>query len=240
MGFFEDIARDYGVYSYSSSVKREAPPVISPPIVETEADKSIYELAKENADPYIETETGTSVDTGGTLAIKDLTSLEHSTKIRKYMIDRFGAKYKNKDVISDKKMVNNFVDHMRWFNSNMVSTSGEIMYVSKATDEQKRNAGEAYKTYDKLGNLLAGREGFLGTAEGIKDYVFSGVVDPSNYIGFLTGGVARVTAFAGTAAAKKLLMKVFKRQLKRNLLKEEHEKLQRLQEKQQGIKLQLT
>ena len=59
---------------------------------------------------------------------------------------------KTEDVISDKKMVDNFVDHMRWFNTNMVSTSGEIMYVSKATDEQKRNAGEAYKTYDKLGN----------------------------------------------------------------------------------------
>ena len=217
MGFFEDIARDYGVYSDSSSVKRDTPPVISPPLVETDADKSIYELAKENADPYIETETGTSVDTGGTLAIKDLTSLEHSTKIRKYMIDRFGAKYKNKDVISDKKMVNNFVDHMRWFNTNMVSTSGEIMYVSKATDEQKRNAGEAYKTYDKLGNLLAGREGFLGTAEGIKDYVFSAVVDPSNYIGVLTGGVARATAFAGTTAAKKLMMKSIQEATKKKL-----------------------
>ena len=89
------------------------PPVITAPGFETEPSTktSIYDLAKENADPYISSETGTSVDTGAKLAIKDLSSLEHSTKIRKYMIDRFGAKYKNRDVISDKKMVDNFVDH---------------------------------------------------------------------------------------------------------------------------------
>lgn len=215
MGFFEDVEKEYGVYSDSSTVRRDAPPIIAPPFVE--GGKSIYELSKENSDPYITSETGTSVDTGGKLAIKDLSSLEHSTKIRKYMIDRFGAKYKNRDVISDKKMVNNFVDHMRWFNTNMVSTSGEIMYVSKATDEQKRNAGEAYKTYDKLGNLLAGREGVLGTAEGIKDYVFSAVVDPSNWVGALTGGVARATAFGGTVAAKKLMMKSIQEATKKKL-----------------------
>ena len=197
------------------------PPVISPPLSaedeKTDFKPSIYSFAEKNADPYITSETGTSVDTKQKLTIKDLESLEHSNKIRKYMIDRFGAKYKNKDVISDKKMVDNFVDHMRWFNTNMVSTSGEIMYVSKATDEQKRNAGEAYKTYDKLGNLLAGREGFLGTAEGIKDYVFSAVVDPSNYLGALTGGVARATAFAGTTSAKKLMMKSIQEATKRKL-----------------------
>ena len=215
MGFFEDVEKEYGVYSDSSTVRRDAPPIIAPPFVEE--DKSIYELSKENSDSYITSETGTSVDTGSKLAIKDLSSLEHSTKIRKYMIDRFGVKYKNRDVISDKKMVDNFVDHMRWFNTNMVSTSGEIMYVSKATDEQKRNAGEAYKTYDKLGNLLAGREGFLGTAEGIKDYVFSAVVDPSNWVGALTGGIARATTFAGTASAKKLMMKGIQEATKKKL-----------------------
>ena len=119
MGFFEDVEKEYGVYSDSSTVRRDAPPVITAPGFETEPSTktSIYDLAKENADPYISSETGTSVDTGAKLAIKDLSSLEHSTKIRKYMIDRFGAKYKNRDVISDKKMVDNFVDHMRWFNT---------------------------------------------------------------------------------------------------------------------------
>ena len=160
--------------------------------------------------------SGTSVDLGEKLKVNDLMRPEYADKIRKYMTFRFGVKYKNRKVFDDNKMADDFVSHMRWFNTNTVSTSGEIMKINKATEEDKIMAGEAYKIYDQLGNVFV-NDGIRGAIGGVKDYILSASVDPTNYIGAATGGIARATAMGTTVAAKKLMMKSIQEATKKAL-----------------------
>ena len=111
--------------------------------------------------------------------------------IRNYMIHRKGVDYRMLDA---DQVVDDFVEHMRYFNANTVSTAGEVRFVNKATAEQKEAARRAYEVYDRLGNVFQ-NDGVYGAIDGVKDYVFAAATDPSNYIGVATGGIAR--AFAG-------------------------------------------
>jgi len=160
--------------------------------------------------------SGTSVDIGETLKVNDLMRPEYADKIRKYMTFRFGAKYKNRKIFDNNKMADDFVNHMRWFNTNTISTSGEIMKINRATEEDKVMAGEAYKIYDKLGNVFV-NDGIRGAISGVKDYILSAAVDPTNYIGAATGGIARATAMGTTVAARKVMMKSIQEATKKAL-----------------------
>ena len=52
------------------------------------------------------------------------------------MIDRKGVDYKDKN---DDELIEDFVQHMRYFNANAVSTTGELRFINKADEEL--NAG---------------------------------------------------------------------------------------------------
>ena len=138
---------------------------------------------------------------GGSLKKDDLLEYENLNKIRTYMIERKGVDYKDKEAES---VVEDFVDHMRFFNTNLVSTGGEVRYISKADDRQKEVAKEAYELYDSLGNVFV-NDGFYGAVDGIKDYVLAAASDPSNYIGLLTGGVGKAAAMGVTKGGKELV-----------------------------------
>ena len=134
---------------------------------------------------------------------KDLYQYENINKIRNYMTRNKGVDYKTakpEDVVED------FVDHMRKFNTNTISTAGEVMFVSRGSAEDKAAAGEAYQLYDQLGNVFV-NDGFFGAVDGVKDYVFAAVKDPTNYLGVLTGGVGKASALGVTQASKKAIKK---------------------------------
>jgi len=143
---------------------------------------------------------------GGSLKKNDLMEYENLNKIRTYMISRKGVDYKDKDA---KEVVNDFVDHMRWFNSNLVSTGGEVRYISKADERNKEVARQAYELYDQLGNVFI-NDGFFGAVDGVKDYVFAAAADPSNYIGLLTGGLGKAGALGVTQGGKELIKQTIK------------------------------
>ena len=86
------------------------------------------------------------LDTGAKLKKNDLLKYEYYEPIKQYMIERKGVDYKNKP---KDQVVEDFCDHMRYFNANMVSTAGEVS-VAKATDSQKAKANKAYQIYDHL------------------------------------------------------------------------------------------
>ena len=67
--------------------------------------------------------------------------------IRDYMIDRKGKQYLSKD---KEEVVDDFIAHMRYFNTNEAFTIDEARYVSMADEEAKERAGKAYQVYDKL------------------------------------------------------------------------------------------
>lgn len=139
----------------------------------------------------------------GTLKKDDLLKYENINKIRTYMIERQGVDYKDKDA---KEVVDDFVKHMRWFNTNLVSTGGEVRYISKADERQKAIAKDAYQLYDQLGNVFV-NDGAYGAVTGVKDYILAAAADPSNYVGLLTGGLGKAAAYGTTQGGKALVKK---------------------------------
>src|SRR6056300_336912 len=96
------------------------------------------------------------VPEGQKLKKKDLYRYENLNTIRNYMSANKGADYMDMD---DEALVENFVDHMRYFNTNTLSTAGEVRFISKADDQTKAMAAEAYNLYDSLGNVFV-NDGF--------------------------------------------------------------------------------
>jgi hypothetical protein len=134
----------------------------------------------------------------GKLTQSDLLQYENLNAIRDYMVRRRGVQYREAE---PEQVVDDFVENMRFFNTNLVSTAGEVQFINRASEEDKASAGRAYQLYDQLGSVFA-NDGFYGAVEGIGDYVRAAATDPSNYIGLLTGGVARGAAFGVTRAGK--------------------------------------
>jgi hypothetical protein len=153
-------------------------------------------------------------DTGATLKKDDLKRYQYLNPIRDYMIERKGVDYKDKEA---DEVVEDFVDHMRYFNANTVSTAGEVRFISKADDNRKAKAKKAYQIYDQLGNVFV-NDGLMGAVDGIKDYVFAAAKDPTNYLGLLTGGVARAGA-AGISLTGKQVLKAAVRQAGKEALR---------------------
>lgn len=160
----------------------------------------------ERKQDVIAEEDEVGVDTGAKLKKDDLLRPENLEKIRNYMVARSGARYAESGTMTDEELVDDFVTKRRRFNTNIASTAGEVRFISKATEEQKAAAKEAYELYDQLGSVFV-NDGFFGAVDGVKDYIFAAATDPSNYLGLLTGGAAKVGAFGGSAAAKKLVRK---------------------------------
>ena len=153
------------------------------------------------------------------LTQKDLMSPQRLNTIREYMVAKNGVDYKDYD---GEKVVDDFVENMRWFNTNTLSTAGEVVFMNRANERQKQVAGEAYKLYDQLGSFWS-NDGMYGRAEGIFDYVKAAASDPSNYLGLITGGLAKAgtltVAQGGKFAVKKAAADAAKRAAKRGSTK---------------------
>ena len=157
----------------------------------TTGEGSLSNAAPEEEEPF-----------EGNLKQTDLLEYENLNRIRSYMIDRKGAQYND---VEPEEVVDDFVKHMRFFNANLVSTTGEVTYITYASDEEKTRAGEAYELYDQLGNMFV-NDGFFGAVEGVGQYIQAAALDPSNYIGLATGGWAKAGA-AGTGIASRQAVK---------------------------------
>ena len=143
------------------------------------------------------------------LKIKDLYERRNLNVIREYMSRNKGEDYRTME--DNDKLVNDFVDHMRWFNANTLSTAGEVQFVRKGSEADKAAAADAYRLYDSLGNLFTRGETIGGQIDGIKDYIFAAAADPSNYLGLLTGGVGRAATLGVTTASKKAIKEASKK-----------------------------
>lgn len=143
------------------------------------------------------------VDDEEKLKVDDLYNYENLNVIRNYMIRAKGVDYREAD---KEKLVDDWMDHMRWMNTNTVSTAGAVMFVSRGDEYDKQAAGEAFKLYDKLGNVFV-NDGVYGAVTGVKDYVFAAASDPTNWVGLLTGGMAKGAALGVTQTGKAAMKK---------------------------------
>ena len=80
------------------------------------------------------------IDKNITLKKDDLRKYEYLNPIRQYMIERKGVDYQD---ASEDEVVEDFVDHMRHFNANTVTTAGELRFVNKGDDSTKAKARKA-------------------------------------------------------------------------------------------------
>ena len=138
---------------------------------------------------------------GDKLKKDDLYRRDRLNKIRKYMISKKGADYMDAD---EETVVEDFVDSMRRFNTNIVATAGEARFINKADDETKTIAKEAYELYDSLGNVFV-NDGVFGAVDGVKDYILAVATDPTNYIGLLTGGFGKAGALGVSEGSKRAI-----------------------------------
>ena len=173
-----------------------------------EAKRNIQELYKGSTRSTLpEREEDFYIDKNATLKKDDLLKYEYLTPIRSYMIERKGVDYQDKNA---EEVVDDFVQHMRYFNANSVSTTGELRFINKASQRTKDTAGKAYQIYEQLGNVFQ-NDGAMGAVDGVKDYIFAAAKDPTNYLGLVTGGVGRFLAGGYSLAGKKVIQDAVKR-----------------------------
>ena len=155
------------------------------------------------------------IDKSLTLEKDDLKKYEYLNPIRDYMIERKGVDYRN---ASEDEVVDDFVQHMRYFNANSVSTAGELRFINKANDQRRNKARKAYEIYEQLGNVFQ-NDGVMGAVDGVKDYIFAAAKDPTNYLGLITGGVARA-GVAGVSLTGKQVVRSAVREAGRKALQD--------------------
>ena len=141
------------------------------------------------------------IDKNTTLKKDDLKKYEYLNPIRQYMIERKGVDYQD---LPDEEVIDDFVQHMRYFNANTVTTAGELRFINKGNDARKAKARKAYQIYDQLGNVFQ-NDGAMGAVDGVKDYVFAAAKDPTNYLGLVTGGIARVGVAGVSLTGKQMV-----------------------------------
>ena len=167
------------------------------------------------------------------LAKRDLLEEEHLRKIRTHMENRFGI-----DEItdySDEELVEAYVNNQRRFQAGQsVVTIGELAWLNKASEQERREAGEAYALFDKMENIFTGkRSTFLERLDGVADYARAAIIDPANLIGLGAGRlVAGMGAKTAAVAAKKMAIKATKDKLIKEGSKLGAKSLQRQAEKE--------
>ena len=119
---------------------------------------------------------------------------ERLAKIRKMMST-------TKDVYFEtapaEEVMESFMSHMRWLNTNEVSTAREALNITVADEDTKAIYGEAYKIYDEMGSMFSNGDAW----NGMLDYGGAFVTSPSLWLGV---GIGKIAGSAGTKAAAKV------------------------------------
>ena len=82
--------------------------------------------------------------------------------------------------------------HMRSFENPSLELTGQIDYLRKADEEQRKQFLNAYHIYNKLPGFLS--KGGGDTLSALGDYAYYNVVDPINLVGLGVGALAAKTA----------------------------------------------
>ena len=154
----------------------------------------------------------TAANTNPALMLDDLEQPQYLGAIKDYMIDRKGKHFARK---TPEEIVDSFMNHMRFFNTNEAFTIAEAMYVNKAKPDQLERAGKAYEIFDQVGNVFV-NDGLAGAVNGVKDYIFAIGSSPSLYAGLGAGKVATLlSGKALSSVAKRQALNAYKNGLAR-------------------------
>lgn len=143
-------------------------------VVTAPKKSSIFELANTYQPPVIAPKISQKDILKDPLKIKT---------VRDYMVKRKGDYYKN---AQEDELMDDFVDHMRWVNTNEVNTVGEARSVfDLSNDAEKKVYADAYNLYDELGSVWGEGIGEFGDA--VANYTGAVLTSPSTYLGGFIG-----------------------------------------------------
>ena len=124
--------------------------------------------------------------------------VEFLTDASSYLVKRTG-----KDLEDPNEIYDAFMEQMRYHTVNELDTVSDLMYAQEAEDEDREQMARLFETFDRMDldftDELAGKIG---------DYGWGIVTAPSTYLGFVTGGSAKVATFAGQRAASAGLRRI--------------------------------
>ena len=112
--------------------------------------------------------------------------------VRSYMMDRLGQEGEQKEDEDNNDYVERFLTHMRSFENRSLELTGQIDYLRKADEEQRKQFLNAYHIYNKLPGFMS--KGGGDTLSALGDYAYYNVVDPINLVGLGVGALAAKTA----------------------------------------------
>lgn len=165
------------------------PPLVTPPQPTAPKKFSLEQLVTQT-----QKQTPQAKPAGTALTVEDVANdQERLDKIRRMMSTTKDVYY---DTAPAEEVVGDFMTHMRWMNTNEVSTAKEALNVAAADEEQKAIYGEAYKVYDEMGSVFSNGDGW----NGMIDYGAAFVTSPSLWLGV---GIGKIAGSAGTKAAAK-------------------------------------
>ena len=118
------------------------------------------------------------------------------------------------------EIVDNFLTHRRYFNTNLGSTIKQGSRIMDLPDQYKQAYAYATDQIDKMPDF---GEGSAPLMDGVLDYSIAGVTDPTNLVSILAGaftaGAGGVAGFAAKEAAKKGIINRLKTAFTKNALK---------------------
>lgn len=118
------------------------------------------------------------------------------------------------------EIVDNFLTHRRYFNTNLGSTIKQGSRIMDLPDQYKQAYAYATDQIDKMPDF---GEGSAPLMDGVLDYSIAGVTDPTNLVSILAGaftaGAGGVAGFAAKEAVKKGIINRLKTAFTKNALK---------------------
>lgn len=155
----------------ASVVTPKVAPAASAPVTTPKREvKSIYDVANTIKRPYLRNQD-------------ILANPTQMKSVRDYMTTRMGDYYKtasNEDVLDD------WVDHMRWVNTNEVNTVGEARNVLSLEEKDKPVYADAYRLYDEMGSAYQAGGG-AELLDAVGNYTGAVLSSPSTWIGGFVG-----------------------------------------------------
>jgi len=100
-----------------------------------------------------------------------------------------------KEYDSEDQIYDDFMEHMRFHETNEVTAVRDLMYAQEADDTSKEQFGRLLRTWDRM-------EGDPMSFNKAMDYVEAGLTSPSTWLGLVSGGVGKASATVGLQAAK--------------------------------------
>jgi len=187
----------------ATTVEPTAPVAVDKPM--TEFQRLVSAPAAVSTMSKSEASTNLSQEQQKPLAVADLYKNEaYQGTMRKYLKLYAGEAV---DGLTNQEVADKYINRMRsWSAGNSMTVLNEVYDLSGASDEDKAIAGDAYKLFDSMGSIFGEQASWGDTFDGLYDYAYSTIVDPTN-LAVILGGAGIATRFGtkGAGAAAKAI-----------------------------------